>query len=205
MFIEETEFESRYNSKDNLIHCLPTTSDASVNPSLVDNNLSGSEPEPTAIVKPLYNGGRNKGNNNIPSFLKPIIGTSAHLQKSKEVAQAFGISKSQVDQFKEGNRYFDHPDSDIKRQIESNLNLVESSAISLTLKALGILGTKLEDEDELEKLRPTEISSLAKDMSSVAEKARPREINNQQNVQLIVYAPSQKTSESYDVIEVEAT
>lgn len=184
MLLNDEEANQRINSADNLLNKLGMESQGG---------------HGNSIVVPLHNGGRRPGDKNLPEFLKPIVGTAANLQKSEDVAEAFNISKSQVDQFKEGNRYFRTPDNELKNQIDKSLGTVQEMAIHRLMKALNILDDKINDE-----VKATDLSTISKDMSGIVERIRGRSSTNIANAQFIIYAPRQKSLDAYEVIEVES-
>lgn len=140
--------------------------------------------------------GRPEGRTNIPDFLRPIIGASAHFQSAREVAKEFGVSKGTVDLYKHGmvagSGTRVHPD--LKDRVDSIVGQVREKAAERLMAALGLL-----TDEKLATAKARDLSGIAADMSRVIEKSAPR--SEVQATQIIIYAPSQRPIERYEVIE----
>lgn len=150
-----------------------------------------------SLVRPLHNGGRNLGDRNVPPFIRELAGAAAHTEPAKEVAKAFDISQSSVNQYKIGNTSPKHHDPDLKAKVDQRVSKVRDLALDKLMLSLGLLTT-----DRLEKVNARDASTIAANMAKVVEKTTPQQVNNQ-NLQIVFYAPNVRQEKDYEVITLQ--
>ena len=181
MFVTEQDALRRLNSSQNL-------SRAEVRSSVVQ------------FVEKKTAGGNNGHMND---FQRELLGTLKRTsgQTCEEVAQAFGTTKQQVSYCETGVVGGKKVDEALRQRIDENTGVVRDVAITKLMETLGLL-----TDEKLKKEGAKGLASVARDLSSVAERMSPRSGDNVNNgVQFIVHVPHQKREESYDVIEVTAS
>jgi hypothetical protein len=186
IFLTEEQVKARLNSQDNLAK----------NPTENRNpkNIVSEE----VLVTPIHNGGRRNGDTNIPPFIRELVGTFANMEPSKAVAEVFGVSKSQADQYKSGCVTPGVPDPNLISQLNKNLSRAHELAIEKMVASLeGI------SETDIKNARVRDKASIARDLASVAEKLTPKELPKERgDFQLIVYSPTVRTENFYETKEV---
>lgn len=160
--------------------------------------MDGENREKTLTIVPHHFRGRTKGATNIPDFLRPIIGASAHLSSVKETAEAFNISTDAVYNLKNGlvhNGEQRVQNKENKSKVEVLINQAQETAADRLMSALGFM-----DDDKLKNLGAEKLSRVAADMSRVIEKTTEKK--NYVGAQIIIMAPTQKPEDKYDVIDI---
>lgn len=157
----------------------------------VTNGLSIPNGKVVSIAKPVR--GRE-----LPDFMKEMIGTLGRIQKQADVAEEFGVTRGDVNRYSQGKvgATTTRVDEELRAKIDSNLGIVQEKASDKLLKALDLLTT-----EKLAGEKPRNIASIARDLSAVIDRARPKNETNVLNAQVIVYAPQQREEKSYEVIE----
>lgn len=180
IFLSQEQVEARLNSRDNLAR----------NPKAIISE--------DTLVTPINNGGRREGDTNIPPFIRELVGTFSNMEPSRVVAEIFGVSKSQADQYKAGCVTPGVPDPTLTQKINENLGRAHELAIEKMVQSLeGI------SETDLKNAKVRDKASIAADLARVAEKLTPKEApKEKQDFQLIVYSPTVKTENHYETKEV---
>lgn len=140
-------------------------------------------------VVPIQHNGRGS---NVPDQLKVLVGTLAHLDTQKNVAEAFGVTQPHVSMIKNGVT----GGQEVADRIEQSLGEVRDKAIEKLMIVFGLL-----TPEKLGAEKARGLSAIAADMSRVVEKTSPRQFGGPQ-VQLVVYAPQQREESKYRTIEV---
>lgn len=179
-------------------------------PFLTDDDIESRLASPDNLVKRLeiHRCGKGHGDKTpVPIEIKRVIADIGNEDgvRGTDIAKAFGISKGLVSNIKNGqdSRGFRdenlHPLVQKKRgQVEGKRDQAEELAIDTVLESLGLLGSMV---GEIRK--PKDLSQIAKDMASVAEKIRGRGSKEaERQVHLHLYAPQMKKVEDYEVIDV---
>lgn len=148
-------------------------------------------------VRPLHAGGRNIGDKNVPAFIRELAGAAAHVDTAKNVAAAFDISQSQVNQYKVGNTSPQHHSPDLKAKVDKQVSKARDLALDKLMLSLGLL-----TQDKLEKVNARDASTIAANMARIVEKTTPVVPQNN-NLQIVFYAPNLKQEKDYEVITVE--
>ena len=146
--------------------------------------------------------GRGQGNREVPSVLRKVIGESALEEGSKEVAAAFGVSKSSVDAYKNGatsSISYNEPDEDLKNHIDNKRLEISGRAKGRLLKAL----EEITDE-KLEGSGVKTLAGVARDMSAIVRNIEPDpKVQGGNNVQFVFFAPHLKREQDFDIIPVQ--
>lgn len=131
--------------------------------------------------------GAKPGSTRLPEILKANIALSAKLgdETIKEIAERFDVSEDTVSRIKKEK----------DAELDPVVNRVKDVALNKLMSAMGLI-----TEEAMSKLKPRELSGISKDMAIVVEKVTPRN-EQQQNVNLIVYAPSVKSESAYRTVE----
>lgn len=195
MLISREEAEKRLTSENNLINRLKG-SDETVEPEVVDEKAELVE------LRPFWNGGR-RDSKNIPDFLKEIIGTTAHLEKASNVADAFDVSLSSVENFKHARSGDDREkgkNRELRARIEKNLGKIRDTAMNRLMESLNLL-----TEEKVGKCSAKDISSIAANMSKVVNNVTPeKDVDPDEATKLIIYAPTINQESHYKVVEVDS-
>jgi hypothetical protein len=137
----------------------------------------------------------------VPSLIREIVAEDAieNGSSAKSLSTAFGVSESSVNAYKNGAT-----STATYRQKDPSLQAakrrVYNRASNRLIAALDALKSK-----DLSGEKAKDISSIAKDMSSVLEKVKPHEVSDSTNqVHLHLYAPKLKQLSDYDEIVVNA-
>lgn len=156
------------------------------------------------VIKSNDESGRNKGDNNVPAPLRALISESAQLDGRKEalsLANQFGISSSSVSAY---TREVNSTNQFNSTQIPQIKNHVDRIKKNISRKARGVLRSALDNitEDKLLESKATELASVAKSMSSIITEMEPsQERDNREVPQIIIYAPTIRTEQSFEFFE----
>jgi DNA-binding XRE family transcriptional regulator len=118
------------------------------------------------------------------------IAASTSGRSQEEIAQEHGISRQAVAQIKAGSGLRD------EKALEDAIELAREKALNRLMCALGLL-----TDDKISSCDAKAISHIAANMAKVVEKTMPDD-KKQQVVQLIVYAPEQRSEKSFNVVEI---
>ena len=138
---------------------------------------------------------KKKGDNQIPPFIRALIGSAAIEGNGKEVAETFDVSLPTVYQAKEGNKSSGTPDEEARPVLESRVDRIKEQALDMTLKALeGIT------EDKLFNAKAKDLAAIASSSAGVYEKLKGRETNS--GAQVIIYAPQLRQESEYNEVHI---
>jgi len=147
-------------------------------------------------LRPFWNGGRREGDENVPSFIREIAAQAAQFEPTSVVAKNLGLSKSQVDQYKDGCVTPGEKDTALSQAIDKKLDSVRELAINKLVASLNGI-----NDDKLGKLKATELAQVAANMSKVVDSSAKKDKGTGVD-RIIVFAPEQKTETHYTTIEV---
>lgn len=163
------------------------------------NQLNG---EQRAEVVDMPTRGRKEGDNNVPDFLRKIIGENAIEEGNKEtktLTRAFGISDSSMTAYKNGatsTASYNEPQPELKGKMNDTKTRIAGKAKSRILRAISNI-----TDEKLQDTKPVDLSAIARNLSAVVKQMEPEAQQNQKNGPTFVfYTPPQKKEESYDVI-----
>ena len=149
-------------------------------------------------VVPLHKGKADKDSPQLSDGKKRLLGTMAYLEGTKKVADATGITPASISQYRNGRTGVHKPDEEGRKSLETKKAAAQESAIDKLLAVVGLL-----DDEKLECLtKAKEITSVAKDLSTIVGKLTGKEaevgiVNN-----IVYYSPTQKEEKEYEVIDV---
>jgi transposase-like protein len=148
------------------------------------------------------NGGRPKGIPNWSPEVKAIIGTLANQSTNKEVAEAFGMSASQVGAYSRGLDSAGHkPDEVLRKHLEANVEEVRSKVIGKILKSIDAI-----NDEKITEANFATLSKAASNLAGVFDRLGPKDTSSSgltQN-QFVFFGVKPRTENDYQVIEVEA-
>lgn len=148
--------------------------------------------------------GRSEGDNNVPDSLRKIIGATSQIEGREEalaLAKMFGVSGSSVSAYANGatsTASYHKPKKEIK-------DFIINRKTRMTKKALRKLNLALEgiSEEKLNELSAKDLSTVAKDMSSVVRHMEPEHTGPSANgPQFVVYAPKMVQENHFETIHV---
>ena len=160
---------------------------------------------PVIIPTPQEHG-RNKGDNNVPSALRNIIGETSIIDGRKEalaLADKFGISPSSVSAYNASKTSTSatQKNTDIKNHLNKVKENISRKARRLMVKAIDTI-----DDDKLEKCDAVELASVARHMGAIFKDMQPdveSENNKGQNGPTFVFmVPPMVKEDKYPVITV---
>lgn len=164
------------------------------NKALIDSSMSNDEVNETKIgqVIDIKHPGRSVGDVNVPATLRNIIGEEAHINgraSAISIAKSFDISHQQVAAYTNGatsEATYHDKDKSLDSHITNAKMKVTKRAMSKLLKSMHHI-----TDDKLLEASVTELSSVAKNMSSIVKDMSPEDNSNDRRnpVQFIVMAP----------------
>lgn len=161
---------------------------------------------PGGIVKPAesyeYSNGRGKGSVEVPNVLRQIIGEEAIINGRSSalgLAKDFGISPSSVSAYTKGAT------STATIDVTPNVGVIKKAKLKISIKARNRLNLALNQitEEKLADAKLSEISSIAKDMSTVMKNMEDKNESGDKRSdgpQIILYAPQIRTENHYGVV-----
>jgi len=162
---------------------------------------SANKPNQTTIHEQIEHG-RNKHDNNVPNELRKSIQDDVmNGVKSDVIEKVYGISSSSISAYKHGStstKSYHQPNSDLltnRHDVKLRISSRAKSKLLLAIKHIS--------EDKLQHAKVRDLAGIAKDMSTVVKNMDDNNVitgTNQQN--FIFYAPRNKDSDSYEIIEV---
>jgi hypothetical protein len=165
-----------------------------------DEELLSTNTDVTTIA-PLNNGGRRPGDKNLPDNLRSIIGAVAHLDTTKNTAEAFGVSTHHVHELKHGmHSTAQGQDDKLVDAINEKLEEPHDIAVKKLAAALTYL-----DITKLDVNKPKDVVHVAKQLSSIAEQTSPIKKDDplgDGGTRLVVYAPTFKQENKYETTHV---
>lgn len=165
-----------------------------------ENGPNNDDDQPVSI-RPINNGGRREGDTNVP----PVIRATAALlaqsgEPTREVAQALGVSKTSVDQYKEGNTSFGRPNRELRSILKQNMEQVNEKAVTRLLKGLDFMD--FENNDKMAKLSYRDMSAILLNLGKLVDSKLASEGDTKDPTRLIIYAPAIRNEANFTVIEV---
>lgn len=160
--------------------------------------------DPVEILTPSPLG-RGENNLEVPETIRKIIGECALEDGSKEtistLAKSLDISPSQVSAYKHGatsTASYNESNQELKAHTDTIRDRISRRALSRVSLAISSL-----TKDKIDSAKARDIAGIAKDMSAVVKNLEQEsEETNRKNVNYIIFAPRQRSEESFDVIHV---
>lgn len=179
----------------------------SADKSSLSNKSNPPEPLNRPTIVDIVKPGRKEGDVNVPSSLRQLIsGTSINegRQNALDLAKNFGISPSSVSAYSHDSTStstYDKTDSDLVKHNDAAKQRVSKRARRKLMMALN--GITL---DKIEAAKLTDISGVARDMSTIMKNMEPKVVEdgnaNKPNVQFVFFKPEIKSEESYGIVHV---
>lgn len=154
--------------------------------------------------------GRSLGQKNAPLEIQAAAATTAQMVNTKTAARTFDFSYHHADELKHGytnqeQRYDPviEPHALLKEEVNRQKKVVRDLAFEKLTKVLGILS-----DDKIQALTdPVKIARVGRDLSTIHEKALPREEQNTNSgVHFHIWKPEdQREESSYPVVRVGAS
>lgn len=152
--------------------------------------------------------GRGENNKEVPDALRKIIGETSVIEGRQEalaLGRMFDVSPSSVSAYANGatsTGSYNQPESGLKRHINKRKERISKRAGLVLNRAMD----ELTSEDKLRDVKPIELASIAKSMSSIIKEMEPPAEKSDSdaagNVQFILYAPQITREEKYEVINL---
>jgi len=158
----------------------------------------------TTTIRPLHNGGRRPGDNNIPHKLRVEIALAARTQPIAVVAERYGISEHHAFELSKGmTSYEDGKNGKLIDDINTGLQVPNDLALAkLTAVLTAITPEKI---TRISKVK--DLATIASQLAGVAKSTQPivQDDKNGANAaaQLVVYAPNFKQENHYETVKVE--
>ena len=163
-------------------------------------------PKKDVIDKPIVidkeQSGRRNGDKEVPQELRKLLAEESIINGRKngvKLAESFGISHDSVDAYKHGATSlatFNKPQQDLKSHLDKVKERITSKASRTLLGALDSITL-----DKLEKEKPRDAASIAKDMSVIIRNMEP-EAGEKVHVgpNFVFYSPVMKKESDFEVI-----
>ena len=157
------------------------------------------------VVSMLNEHGRNKGDNNVPSSLRKIIGETSEIEGRAEgvkLAKMFDISSSSVSAYANGStstKSYHSRESEILAHINRRKLNITNKASHKLIKALDAV-----TDEKLQNAKLVELASVMNAASAVVKSMEPetKNENNNSGVQFIVYAPQIMSEDRFQTIDL---
>lgn len=202
LIISNEEADARLNNPDNLAMKQgldPKTSKLQDSYNKKREEGPNEDADQMVSIRPVHNGGRREGDSNVPEVLRNVAAILTNSgETSKSVAQALGVSKSSVDQYKEGNTSFGRPSKEIKSVLKAQLEIIQDKAIEKMLS--GINHIDFDDEEKMKKTTMRDVSAILVNLQKLVD-PRANEPEKQDSTRLIVYAPTVRNEQHFEVVE----
>ena len=178
-FITEEEMKDRLK-KDNLLDRLNGKKEFEV---LLPSNANGA--------------GRKEGDKTMPDFLQEVIGVLGRTEDQRGVAKVFGISQPHVQQLSTGKN---NGTIDLlkKDRVDAQLSRIRDRAVDKLMNAMGLM-----TDGKMQEETAKDLSGIAANMSKVVQVTLPKEVNDTNLQQVIIYAPETQAEDFYQIKELE--
>lgn len=173
-----------------------------------DDSVGETDEQCSAEVLPAetdeFNRGRGKGNTEVPSGIRKLIGGSV-IEEGRPaglaIAAFLGISESSVSAYTKGatsTATYDKPDKGLADFLGNTRKKISKKAAAKLFKALHVI-----DEESLAKLSALEASNVAKNMSTIINHMEPPDNNKGLNINapsMVFYVPKMVSEERFHVV-----
>lgn len=170
------------------------------------NNLSNiveKDSHDKLVIKKIKHGGGGN-HKSLSTEERVMIGSLARagLGTHQEIADELGVARSTVINASQGRttfsthpRFVPHPE--LEEKILNKLEPVREKALERLMKSLDVItDAKLEDLDA------KDASVVAGNMSKIVVNTMPKNENNDNRIQIVMYGPKQKDLKEFDVVEI---
>jgi hypothetical protein len=179
-----------------------------------DERINGEDniAKPDAVhIKKLHDGkrGPKPGTHRLSPSMRNLIGAAAEISNNNAtVAKEFGVSERQVANYRKGRASHDAPivpaaKEEITEIVETQKEKTLSSVKDKAVSSLHSLFDDPISPENLSTLKPREAISAAKDLATIVDKVTPKEVVQDNRIQLVVFSPRQREESEYNVVEIE--
>lgn len=173
-------------------------------PSVIVEDDEEFQVEDSTTIRPLHNGGRRPGDNNIPHKLRVEIALAARTKPIAQVAEQYGISEHHAFELSKGmTSYEDGRNSKLVEAINNQVSVPHEIALARLTAVL----TAITPEKITRVSKVKDLAIIAHQLASVSKAVQPivQEDPNQNDTgaQLVVYAPSFRQENHYETVKVE--
>lgn len=140
--------------------------------------------------------GRGAGRPNLSEEQRDVVGKLAHSMPLKEVAETIGVSVPEVSACKSGRIGGRVATPERKAARALFVEETKDSALTKVMEVLGLI-----DEGKLSDCTAKELSSIAVNMARVHSALTPVQAGIQNQVNINIYAPEQRTEDRYKVVD----
>ena len=170
---------------------------------LVDDDGTELEVEDSTTIRPLHNGGRRPGDNNIPHKLRVEIALAARTQPIAVVAERYGISEHHAFELSKGMTSYEGGKND---KLIDDINSSLQAPNDLALAKLTAVLTAITPEKITRISKVKDLATIASQLAGVAKSTQPivkDEKGTDSSASLVVYAPNFKQENHYETVRVE--
>ena len=178
MLLTKSQLDSRLSSKDNLINKMKDKLE----------------------IRPLLHGGAKlDGTASRLSFEEQVlVGSTSRLIGSKNTSDMFNISRTHAKNLALGQLdYASGPKKELAERIYGKLSDVRDKAVERLMESLELL-----DEEKMKSCNAKDLSAVAANMARVVDRTIPKESNEINRLNLVVYAPRLKEVKEFEMVEV---
>lgn len=211
LIISEEEAKARLGNPENLANKGYRIQDEFAKQSDLQDSYNKQRPngpnndaDQAVSIRPTNNGGRREGDTNVPDVIRATAALLAQNgEPTKDIAQALGISKTSVDQYKEGNTSFGRPSKELRAVLRQNLDEIQEKAIKKMLKGVDFMD--FDNEAKMQKVSYRDMSNILVNMAKLVDAKVGTEDGEREMTKLIVYAPTIRTEQHFQTLEVRET
>lgn len=151
-------------------------------------------------------GGRKPGDRNLTDFERTIIATAASISGSTKASRELGVSKETAQQLKDGikaNVTAENGqreltvDASLKKSTKEKLDNIAELASDMIIEGLGLMKVQITAVE-----KPRELAGILKDMSTVMEKALPKDKSQDGPAVVFHLHNNQKSEAEFEAIDV---
>jgi hypothetical protein len=152
-------------------------------------NLANAIPAPSLVVteKPKREYTPQIKDTNV----RALAGSLAQIDSPTHISAEFGLTKQQI------RSAANSPKEPIRNAVQETCDRVSELALNRLMGVLGLL-----TPDTMVGEKPKDLAAIAASLSKVTSNMRPRDINPGSGMQVLIYAPPQKTERSYEVLDI---
>lgn len=144
--------------------------------------------------------GRKEGTKDLSPFMRELIAAATQMGTATSVAKDFSVSKAHAHNLKNG--YITRSNGKSTELLEKKgeiLGEIREKASDLIMETLGLVTPeKLRSVD-----KATDLTKIAKDLSTVVEKATPERGVPSNQTNILIYSPGSRDLKNFETIDVE--
>ena len=125
------------------------------------------------------------------SSIRKIAGVLASIDKPSVVSRELGLTPGQVRTAAHSKK------QSVREAVQETKDRVSELALNQLLGTLGLL-----TPDSMVGEKPKDIANVAASLSKVVSNMTPKETRDSANIQVVIYAPPQKSEDNYKTLDV---